>query len=330
MLNAHPNIHLAQEAMFYPWMTRLTLRRRSAERRLEGYLRSFSFAWLGISREEVRDRFPAPVRGERLSDVYAWILKRLSERHGAGRWGDKTPPNAYYLDRLFRDFPDARVVNVVRDPRDVVVSLSGMPFASASRIVLLASGSVLKRRVDPWRDRMLTSRLEDLRSEPARTLREVLRFVGEPWDERVLEHAEHQPPDDPPYPWVQNAAKPLKPAVSPRWPDELEEEWIRIVETFAGGSMEACGYERARLQEEPSRWSLVRAILHDLPEAIRHLGRVGRRLWRLQRWPPQDPAESQRSILSMNPRSRERHPDWSLPDPPVASTDRRAGRPAGG
>lgn len=60
--------------------------------------------------------FDAVVRG--------FILARLGARADAQtRWlGDKTPNYFKHLDQLHRLFPDAKIIHIVRDPREVAVS----------------------------------------------------------------------------------------------------------------------------------------------------------------------------------------------------------------
>jgi hypothetical protein len=56
--------------------------------------------------------------------VRAFVLKRLGARADAPtRWiGDKTPNYTHYLPQLHRLFPTAKIIHIVRDPRDVAVS----------------------------------------------------------------------------------------------------------------------------------------------------------------------------------------------------------------
>jgi hypothetical protein len=57
----------------------------------------------------------------------AFILSRMASRAGPGaRWlGDKTPRYTHQLGQLHRIFPEAKVIHIVRDPRDVAVSRLG-------------------------------------------------------------------------------------------------------------------------------------------------------------------------------------------------------------
>ena len=45
----------------------------------------------------------------------------------------------------------------------------------------------LLQQVEPFEDRMLRVRLEDLLAAPRDTMSKVLEFVGEPWDDAVLD-----------------------------------------------------------------------------------------------------------------------------------------------
>jgi len=56
-----------------------------------------------------------------------FILKRMSARADARtRWvGYKTPIYTRQLDQLHRIFPEAKIIHIVRDPRDVAVSRMG-------------------------------------------------------------------------------------------------------------------------------------------------------------------------------------------------------------
>ena len=47
----------------------------------------------------------------------------IAEQQGASRWGECTPEHLLYIDKIKRDIPDAKVIHVIRDGRDVAVSL---------------------------------------------------------------------------------------------------------------------------------------------------------------------------------------------------------------
>ena len=64
------------------------------------------------------------VRGER---GYARLFALMEEQHaarlGRPRWGDKSLHTERYADRVFEHFPNARIIHMVRDPRDRYASV---------------------------------------------------------------------------------------------------------------------------------------------------------------------------------------------------------------
>ena len=57
-----------------------------------------------------------------------------AELHGKPRWADKTPYYVGELDQVKRVFPEARIVNLVRDGRDVALSLLRVPVRARERL----------------------------------------------------------------------------------------------------------------------------------------------------------------------------------------------------
>lgn len=315
MLNAHPRVHLTQEAHFYGW-TLPRLPGTSARARLEAYFRSFSFAWLGIEPDRVRRHFAGELTLERLPEVYAFVMREVARRHGRPRYGDKNPPNADYLDRIFRDFEDPRVIRMMRDPRAVAVSHVGMPFSSPSLTLVTHMMRKTPERMRPFEDRMHTVRLEDLVAEPRATMERVLEFVGEPWDDAVLDHVAHIPEGDGiPFPWLEPGGARPEPR-PPSWPRSLSPEWIRIIERDTRETMERFGYERATLEREPTAHEMRLALGRDVLVALPFLARAAWALTRLAVPPWVPAARNQRMLHNLNPRAWERRPDWALPDPP--------------
>ncbi len=71
----------------------------------------------------------APLRVAELDQLMrVFVTQRLRQRDPEGRahaLGDKTPRNYHDLKGLFGAFPEARLIFLLRDPRDVAVSLFG-------------------------------------------------------------------------------------------------------------------------------------------------------------------------------------------------------------
>ncbi|HEU0195053.1 MAG TPA: sulfotransferase [Gaiellales bacterium] len=101
---------------------------------------------------------------------------------GKARWGDKTPLYIHHLGEVRRVFPEARIVVLVRDGRDVALSLLDVPFGpgnvwGAARM-WRAAVEAGERAAAAWPESVLTVRYEDLVGTPEPVVREVCAFAG--------------------------------------------------------------------------------------------------------------------------------------------------------
>jgi len=125
---------------------------------------------------------------------------RYQELRGRPRWTEKTPLNIRHLDWIMARWPEARIVHVLRDGRDVICSMrehpdrrwvdgrwvkqsNPRPVAEHARRWVADTAAGMRWRADP---RYLEIRYEDLVREPEATLAAVLAFLGEPFDPALL------------------------------------------------------------------------------------------------------------------------------------------------
>lgn len=83
----------------------------------EYYLRS------GVDAETIRQRTMSECNSA--ADFLRVLMEEVCRRQGATRWSDCSPENILYLPELIAAFPDAKIIHIVRDGRDVAVSMSG-------------------------------------------------------------------------------------------------------------------------------------------------------------------------------------------------------------
>ena len=201
----------------------------------------------GITAEEIRlwlaDRPPS------LAAMLESLTEQRALRNGARRWVEKTPRHLEVPELIAETWPEARIVRIVRDPRDAAVSLTKVPFGTPS---LLTNLSLLARmdeaaadfyRVSP---QALTVRYEDLVAEPEQELRRICDFVGEAYEPGMLEDrsgatgvaAAHEW-------WKGDATGPIDRSRSGRWADEMPPEVQRYAALNLGDILEDHGYGAA-------------------------------------------------------------------------------------
>jgi hypothetical protein len=100
-------------------------------------------------------------------------------------WAEKTPRNIRVIGKFLAAFPEAKVVHIVRDPRDAVLSMLskvGNPDPVRPTAGWLASVSAIQ----PYRDRpnVHEIRYEDLCSQPEVALSKLCAFLGIDFDRK--------------------------------------------------------------------------------------------------------------------------------------------------
>ena len=95
--------------------------RRHKQRMLQEWLKSKAFQASKLDAVELERKVMAECHGG--SDFLRIVMEAVSRAQGVDRWVDSTPTNAPHMLRIKRDLPDAKFIHIIRDPRDVVLSL---------------------------------------------------------------------------------------------------------------------------------------------------------------------------------------------------------------
>jgi hypothetical protein len=209
----------------------------------------------GFARDDVRAVYDAARSRPEFIEGFAALALRKA---GKARWAEKTPRNISRLRQIFRHFPGARFVHVLRDGRDVACSLRTHPRHRVvdGKLVPLDTWKPIAgcarrwvRDVEAsrpfWKDaRLLTIRYEDLVREPRVALARVMAFVGEPWDEAMLRHAAAASPFRDATRFAQNpeALAAVSTASLNRWQRDLDARDRRIFKRIAGKLLVELGY----------------------------------------------------------------------------------------
>ncbi len=242
MLDSHRRICCGPESSLF--------RRRAVDTRWLAWRFDFDHAEVRALYEAARSR-PAFI------EAFAALCMRKA---GKARWAEKTPRNISRLADIFRWFPEARFVHVLRDGRDVACSLRTHPRHRVVDGKLVPTGirrpiaGCARRWVRDiessrrwWGDpRFMTVRYEDLVRDPRPALERLMAFVGEDWDEAMLEHAEAGSPFRDETRFAQNpeALGAVNTASLSRWQRDLDDRDRRIVKRIAGPLLIELGYAK--------------------------------------------------------------------------------------
>ncbi len=184
----------------------------------------------------------------------AAMLESLTLLHaraaGKARWIEKTPRHLLMTDTVRRHWPDAFIVRIVRDPRDVAMSLSRVPFAKDSvvgNLVRVDQDDRASRDSIAMDPRVMTLRYEDLVTQPEVELRRVCGFIGETYEPAMLDSrqtaggvaAAHEW-------WKAGVAGPLNSDSVGRWQREMSADARRFAALHLADYLREYGYEGAQ------------------------------------------------------------------------------------
>ena len=185
-------------------------------------------------------------------DLVDAIFSEYAQRKGKRRWGDKTPAYITELEILLQIFPSCRLIHMVRDGRDVALSLGGISWGSRH----------IPRVAEDWRwktvvahkigavlgERFLEVRFEDVITDPERELHRICDFLGETFDPAVLQYAENAETEMPAdsMQWHRTSTTPPDPEKVYEWKRRMPVADRILFEAVAGDALELFGYELER------------------------------------------------------------------------------------
>jgi hypothetical protein len=168
------------------------------------------------------------------------------------RWADKSPRNVRRLSYIFKHFPKARFVHVLRDGRDAACSLRTHPKFKRidGKLVDMRTWKRFEDCATRWQNDVTEGlawrghpgyhelRYEDLVSDPEPVLRRLFDFIGAAWTPEVLEYhrVEERSVKDPGF------QKPLFKSSIGRWRKNMSPEDGAIFLSIAGELLKSLGY----------------------------------------------------------------------------------------
>jgi hypothetical protein len=287
MLNRHPRIAIPGETWYFRYLDRqrehiLGEPETSWRRTLGDSIEALAtFSELGITRAQLDAELTHTSR-LRWGDVLAVANRAFARAEGKPRWGDKTPGYVRRLPLIHREFPNALILHVIRDGRDVAASFFEQPFGPKSAI----------EAADYWRadvvrgitegpalfaGRYSEVRYEELATQPEAVLRNVVELIGEEFDPAMLKERE----SDRKYflrqhHWHEQTAKPVTSARIGRWRDDLTPLDAALFELEAGELLKRLGYPLETRKSFQAMWKWRhRSITHSKVRIHRAFQRWG-------------------------------------------------------
>lgn len=270
MIHAHPRLAIPPESRFLTttWRKRATFGDLSTRQQRRALARSCvgkgsRIRHLGLDRKETLARIlEAPPT---IGSAFGTVFSEYARKHGKARWGDKRPLYFQEVDVLLRLFPDAQIVHIVRDGRASVASLKRMPWWPFDSIGSMATWSQAEycarrdqRRLP--RDTFHLVRYESLVADPRTVLGELCDFLGEDFDDAMLEP--HRVSEVVPErkTWHENLRSGVTTSAVESWRAGLEPWELGLMESVLGRKLVRHGYQLSGEGVRPSPRLLARYV----------------------------------------------------------------------
>lgn len=125
------------------------------------------------------------------SRLFALLQEYNMERLGKSRWADKSLNSERYAETIMTDFPTAKMIHILRDPRDRYASQLthrgvGKGKIGAGTALWLWSVRLAENNARHYPDRYKVVKYETLVTEPESFLQEICDFIGEEYSPEML------------------------------------------------------------------------------------------------------------------------------------------------
>lgn len=128
------------------------------------------------------------------AEVARTFYRMYASRFGKARWGDKTPTYGTEIDQIAGLLPEAHILHIIRDGRDVMLSVRGLWFRPGDTVEACAEDWARRlartREIGQRLSRYLEVRYEALVTSPETTLTTICRFIDLRFEPAMLRYHE--------------------------------------------------------------------------------------------------------------------------------------------
>ncbi|NVK03983.1 MAG: sulfotransferase [Flavobacteriia bacterium] len=192
----------------------------------------------------------------------------MSGGESASFSGDKDTEYVRYFPHLKRLFPDAYMIHIVRDPRDVVASRLKTEWGAKRSLEFhIAEYQYYLKKVRAegpalFGDRFIELKYEDLLEAPEEQLSSILSKFGETFEPQMLEFYKNDSglvaEDE--KKWKGNVSKPLQQKNSGKWKASFSPKEAALIQKGIKSFFQEMNYELVDVKPSPAKRLKVRVL----------------------------------------------------------------------
>jgi hypothetical protein len=226
---------------------------RNQRRLLDAWCNSRLYTLSGLDKPELEARVMAECRNG--GDFLRIIMEEMARKQGVERWADTTPEHLLHLERIKETIPNALVIHIIRDGRDVALSTDKLAYIRRlpwdRRPSVMVAGLYWEWMVNKGReggrklgDDYVEIHFEDLIGQPHETLTKLGKFIEHDLDYDRIQQVGIGSVSAPN---TSFPGEPQREEFSPigRWTTQYSPEDLAMLEGLVGKTLQELGYELA-------------------------------------------------------------------------------------
>ena len=254
LLNQHSRVAIPGETWYFPDINEkyeeiIKIPEKLWRDAIADYLVSYAtYPEFGVNRKQIRTQLENLNRND-WSRIVAVVNITLAHKEGKPRWGDKTPGYCLHLPLIKKLYPDAYVINIIRDGRDVALSLMEYKNIGPQSILEAAyywSERVKRARIDGrnlFSDSYMDISYERLVDEPENTLKCICKLIKEDYEPEMFDYYKLPLQNIlPEHAWHNQTKGPIKKEHTRRWQNNMTKNDLCVFELVSGRLLRTLGY----------------------------------------------------------------------------------------
>jgi hypothetical protein len=234
------------------------------EKLMDAWLQSKLFRASFLDAQEIRAKVLSGCRNG--GDFLRIVMQEIARAQGVQRWADNSPEELLHAVAIKMSLPDALFIHIIRDGRDVSLSLDARPhkwirpFRWDRENSLLVTGIFWEWMVQGGRAQgrklggdYMEVRFEDLQADPRATLGKIGEFICHDLDYEHILRVGIGSVSEPNTSFKDDSGGPVG-----RWKKKISPEKLAMFEGLVGSTLRNLGYPSANSESAVDRVAVTR------------------------------------------------------------------------
>lgn len=254
ILNNHSEIAVPPETHFFGRFAKLFKKNKlsNIQNNLDFFLNSSNVKDFNLSHQDINNIKINILNNHEINNrvILDSVITSYCKNNNKKYWGEKTPGHVFYLNQILFYFPESKIIQIVRDPRDVTLSLKKVPWEKGNIIEYIRkwklSMNMKYRCKELNKSNYLEVKYENLISNTKREIEIICRFLGIKFENDMINYHLKKNTNFNIYkePWKKKNIQPIDSDNKNKWLTEMSITERQVSKIILGDSITKKGYRK--------------------------------------------------------------------------------------